>query len=117
MNAQDLKLTPPAELNPAQRKVWDAYYEPTNTAFRNANLQGKDLVRWKYGVTLHDYLATIDSVDSSVGKLLDYLKQTRPRQEPRRLHGPGVLSGEHGWFDKRWIFESLRTLMVRWPRS
>ena len=29
----------------------------------------------------------------------------------------GFYLGEHGWFDKRWIFEeSLRTpLLVRWP--
>ena len=36
MNANDLKLTPPPQLTPEQRKAWDAYYEPRNEAFRKA---------------------------------------------------------------------------------
>ena len=102
-----------------QRKAWDAYYAPRNDAFRNANLQGDDLVRWKYNRYMHDYLGCILSVDESVGRLLDYLDDERPGPEHDRglLLRPGFFLGEHGWFDKRWIFEeSARTpLLVRWP--
>lgn len=48
MTARDLKLTPPADLSPDQRRAWDSYYEPRNAAFRRDNPQGRDLVRWKY---------------------------------------------------------------------
>src|SRR5687768_17714314 len=75
MHERDLKLTPPNQLTAEQRKEWDAYYEPRNAKFRAANLQGKDLVRWKYQRYMHDHLATLRSVDESVGRILDYLDQ------------------------------------------
>jgi arylsulfatase A-like enzyme len=119
MTEQDLKLTAPRYLTPEQRQAWDAYYEPRNEAFRKANLQGKELVRWKYQRYMHDYLATIASVDESVGRLLDYLKESGLDKTTIVVYSSdqGFYLGEHGWFDKRWIFEeSLRTpLLVRWP--
>ncbi len=111
MNDRDLKLVPPAAMTPEQRKPWDAYYEPRNEAFRTANLQGKDLVRWKYQRYLHDYFACIASIDESVGKLLDYLHEAGLDQNTIVVYSSdqGFFLGEHGWFDKRWIFEqSLR---------
>jgi arylsulfatase A-like enzyme len=119
MDDRDLKFTAPAALTPEQRKTWDAYYEPRNAAFREANPKGKDLVRWKYQRYLHDYLACIASVDESAGRVLDYLKETGLDRDTIVVYSSdqGFYLGEHGWFDKRWIFEeSLRTpLLIRWP--
>lgn len=119
MNDNDLKLTPPGDLNAEQRKAWDGYYEPRNAEFRRANPQGTDLVRWKYQRYMHDYLACIDSIDESVGRLLAYLKDSGLDKNTIVVYSSdqGFYLGEHGWFDKRWIFEeSLRTpLLVRWP--
>jgi arylsulfatase A-like enzyme len=119
MTDRDLKFVAPPRLTPAQRAAWDAYYEPRNAAFRQANLQGRDLVRWRYNRYLHDYLAVIKSVDESVGRLLDYLDREGLSQNTIVGYSSdqGFYLGEHGWFDKRWIFEqSLRTpLLVRWP--
>ncbi len=63
----------PKNLTAEQKKLWDAAYEPKNEAFRKANLQGKDLVRWKYQRYIKDYLRCVASVDDNVGRLLDYL--------------------------------------------
>ena len=119
MTPNDLKLVPPGAMNPEQLKAWNAYYEPRNEDFRKQNLKGKDLVRWKYQRYLHDYLACIASVDESVGKLLDYLHETGLEQNTIVVYSSdqGFFLGEHGWFDKRWIFEeSLRApLLIRWP--
>jgi arylsulfatase A-like enzyme len=119
MTAKDLKLTPPPQLTPEQRKEWDAYYEPRNTEFKKLDPKGQDLVRWKYQRYMHDYMATISSVDESVGRLLDYLKEAGLEENTLVIYSSdqGFFLGEHGWFDKRWIFEqSLRTpLIVRWP--
>jgi arylsulfatase A-like enzyme len=119
MNSRDTKLDAPNQLNDEQRKVWDAYYEPRNAKFRAANLQGKDLVRWKYQRYMHDYLATIRAVDESVGRVLDYLDQEGLADNTIVVYASdqGFYLGEHGWFDKRWIFEeSVRTpFLVRWP--
>ncbi|MBC7365845.1 MAG: sulfatase [Undibacterium sp.] len=119
MNNRDTKLVAPAQLNPEQRKLWDAYYEPRNAKFRAANLTGKDLVRWKYQRYMHDYLATVRSVDESVGRILDYLEKEGLAENTIVVYASdqGFFLGEHGWFDKRWIFEeSIRTpFLVRWP--
>jgi len=76
MNKRDLKLVPPNNLTPEQKKLWDAAYNPKNEAFEKANLQGKDLVRWKYQRYIKDYLRCIASVDENVGRLLEYLDQS-----------------------------------------
>lgn len=119
MNDRDTKLVAPPRLTPEQKKVWDEYYEPRNAKFRAANLTGKDLVRWKYQRYMHDYLATIRSVDESVGKVLDYLDKEGLADNTIVVYASdqGFYLGEHGWFDKRWIFEeSVRTpCVVRWP--
>lgn len=119
MHERDTKLIPPPRLNPEQRKVWDAYYEPRNAKFRAANLTGKELVRWKYQRYMHDYLATVRAVDESVGRMLDYLEKEGLAENTIVVYASdqGFYLGEHGWFDKRWIFEeSVRTpFLVRWP--
>lgn len=119
MNAKDCKLTPPPQLTPAQLAEWNAYYEPRNAKFREANLQGADLVRWKYQRYLHDYLGCIRGVDDSVGRVLKYLDDEGLADNTIVIYSSdqGFYLGEHGWFDKRWIFEeSVRApLLVRWP--
>jgi arylsulfatase A-like enzyme len=76
-------------------------------------------VRWKYNRYLHDYLGCVKAVDEGVGKLLDFLDAEGLTENTIVVYASdqGFYLGEHGWFDKRWIFEeSLRTpLLVRWP--
>lgn len=116
---RDAKLEAPPYLNAEQRKVWDAYYEPRNAKFRAANLTGKDLVRWRYQRYMHDYLATVKAVDESVGRLLKYLDDEGLAANTLVVFSSdqGFYLGEHGWFDKRWIYEESVTtpLIVRWP--
>jgi arylsulfatase A-like enzyme len=118
-NAVDAKFKPPGGLNEEQLKQWNAYYGPRNEAFRKANLTGKDLVRWRYQRYMHDYLACVKAVDESVGRLLKVLDDEGIADNTVVVFSSdqGFYLGEHGWFDKRWIFEeSLRTpLLVRWP--
>ncbi len=119
MTDRDVKLVAPGNLTPEQRQQWDAYYEPRNEKLRQAKLTGKDLVRWRYQRYMHDYLGCIKAVDESVGRLLKYLDDEGLAENTLVVYASdqGFYLGEHGWFDKRWIFEeSLRTpLLVRWP--
>jgi arylsulfatase A-like enzyme len=119
MNDNDLKLTAPRNLTPEQREKWDAAYNPKNEAFRKAGLEGQDLVRWKYQRYIKDYLRCIASVDENIGRLLAYLDESGLAENTVVIYSSdqGFYLGEHGWFDKRWIYEeSLRTpLLVRWP--
>jgi arylsulfatase A-like enzyme len=119
MTPLDLKLPEPKGLTPEQRKAWDAYYEPRNAAFRAAKPEGRNLVRWKYNRYMHDYLGCVKAVDEGVGRLLKYLDDEGLAENTIVVYASdqGFYLGEHGWFDKRWIFEeSLRTpMLVRWP--
>lgn len=119
MTARDLKLVAPKSLTSEQRMAWDAYYEPRNAIFTAQNLSGKALTKWKYQRYLHDYLACVKSVDESVASVLDALDRENLSNDTIVIYASdqGFFLGEHGWFDKRWIFEeSLRTpFVVRWP--
>ncbi len=121
MTEQDLKLVFPKNLTPEQLKLWEDAYGAENEAFRKANLQGQDLVRWKYQRYIKDYLRCIDSVDESVGRVLDYLDKEGLAENTIVVYSAdqGFYLGEHGWFDKRWFYEqSVKTpLLVRWPKT
>ncbi len=94
--------------------------EAERAAYLHAhNLTGKDLVRWKYQTYLRDYLACIAGVDHNVGRLLDYLKESGLAENTIVMYSSdqGFYLGEHGWFDKRFIYEeSARTpFIASWP--
>lgn len=114
-----LKLEPPRTLNEEQLEAWNAVYGPRNEAFREADLQGRELVRWKYQRYLKDYLRTAASVDDAVGRLLAYLEESGLAENTVVIYNSdqGFFLGDHGWYDKRWMYEeSLRVpLIVRWP--
>ena len=119
LTADDLKLVPPGNLTPEQLDVWMKAYGPKNRAFINAGLEGDELIRWKYQRYLKDYLRCIASVDDNVGRVLDYLDETGLADNTIVVYSSdqGFYLGDHGWFDKRWMYEeSLRMpLLVRWP--
>jgi len=102
-------------LTPEQRDAWDKAYGPKNEAFLAANLSGEDLVRWKYQRYLKDYLRCIRSVDDNIGRLLDYLREAGLDKNTIVFYSSdqSFYLGEHGWFDKRFMYEeSLRTPLV-----
>ena len=119
MTPRDLKLVPPGNLTEEQQTLWDAAYGPENEELERLGLSGVDLVRWKYQRYIKDYLRCVDSVDESVGRVLDYLDEAGLADDTIVVYSSdqGFYLGEHGWFDKRWMYaESLRTpLLVRWP--
>ena len=108
-----------ARLTPQQLNKWDSVYGPVNEQLRIHNPRGEDLTRWKYQRYMQDYLASIQSVDDNIGRLLDYLDQSGLSDSTIVVYtsDQGFYLGEHGWFDKRFMYEeSFRTpLLVRWP--
>ena len=108
-------------LNPAQRAEWDKYYKPISEKFKAdyPKMSRKDLMKWRYQRYMQDYLGSIAAVDEGVGKVLDYLKESGLAENTIVVYtsDQGFYLGEHGWFDKRFVYEeSFRTpLLVRWP--
>ncbi|MCC7495053.1 MAG: sulfatase [Fimbriimonadaceae bacterium] len=97
LNATDLKQEPPA------------------------GLSGRELAIWKYQRYLKDYLRCVASIDDNVGRLLDYLDAAGLREDTLVIYtsDQGFFLGDHGWYDKRFMYEeSLRMPFVaRYPRE
>jgi len=114
-----MKNTGLNRLDQVQMAEWDSVYNPIIRKFYASNLSGDELVRFKYQRYLQDYLACIAAVDKSVGEVLDYLKETGLDKNTVVIYASdqGFYLGEHGWFDKRFMFEeSYRTpLLISWP--
>jgi len=102
-------------MNPAQRAKFDAYYKPIEADLKAKNLSGKALVEWKYQRYMKDYLSTAASLDRNIGRTLDYLEKHNLKENTIVIYmsDQGFYMGEHGWFDKRFMYEeSFRTPMV-----
>jgi arylsulfatase A-like enzyme len=121
---EDLKVLPDYEkgflykrFTPEQRKVFKAYYDRIGNEAKD--LTGKALIEWKFQRYLKDYYATANGLDRNIGKLLDYLDKSGLAKNTIVMYASdqGFYLGEHGWFDKRFIYEeSMRTpLLVRYP--
>jgi N-acetylglucosamine-6-sulfatase len=106
-----------------QKAQWDAHFGPLNKQFiadfKAGKIDHKQLVKWKYQRYIKNYLATVKAVDDSVGRVLDYLKDNGLDDNTVVIYSSdqGFFLGEHGWFDKRWIFEeSLKMpFVIKWP--
>ncbi|NDW09636.1 sulfatase [Dysgonomonas sp. 520] len=103
-----------------QKKIFQNYYEDKITReFDDKNLSGKELTEWKFQRYLKDYYAVANSMDRNIGRVLDYLDENNLADNTVIIYtsDQGFYMGEHGWFDKRFIYEeSLKTpFVIRYP--
>ncbi|MFO1002833.1 MAG: sulfatase [Planctomycetaceae bacterium] len=118
LTRRDLKLEPPADLKgPALAQWYNA--KPMELTIDGKTLSGKDLVHWKYQRYMQDYLACVQGVDDSVGKVLDYLDQHGLAENTIVMYSAdnGWYLGDLGLYDKRFMYEpGLKTpLIARGP--
>lgn len=111
---------PYGRANEAQRALYEPTLDSINNFFKNnwQNMSDEEKMRWKYQRYMQDYLACISSVDDNVGRVLDYLDESGLAENTIVIYtsDQGFYLGEHGWFDKRFIYdESFKTpLLMRW---
>ncbi len=124
LTRRDLKLVPPEELAGADRTAWLGARPDmvtTTIAGKTVTLTGEALTRWKYQRYMQDYLATIQSVDEGVGRVLRSLDRAGLTKNTIVIYtsDQGFFLGDHGLFDKRFMYEeSLRMpFLVRWPAA
>lgn len=102
-----------------QFQAYVNYYQPIYQEFKESDLGGEALARWKYHRYMVDYLNTAESMDRNIGRVLDYLQENELEENTLvvYLSDQGFYMGEHGWFDKRFMYEeSFRTpLMAKLP--
>jgi arylsulfatase A-like enzyme len=84
-------------------------------------MSDKEKMSWQYQRYIQDYLACISSIDDNVGRVLDYLDESGLAENTIVIYtsDQGFYLGEHGWFDKRFIYnESFKIpLLIRWPNQ
>ena len=110
-------------VNDEQKPKYEVVIDKINEDFRTnwPKMNDKEKMRWKYQRYMQDYLATISSIDDNVGRVLDYLEDTGLDENTLVVYtsDQGFYLGEHGWFDKRFIYnESFKTpLLIKWPNK
>lgn len=81
----------------------------------------EDLKHFKYQRYMRKYLQTVHSIDENVGRMLDYLDQHGLAENTIVIYSSdqGFYLGEHGWFDKRLIYEQSFQMpfLIRYPRE
>lgn len=122
LNRRDLKLIPPDSLNGKKLNKWLDYGNlPGEIVQTNDSLTGNDLKEWKFQRYIKDYLATVKSVDDNIGRVLNYLKENGLDDNTIVVYASdqGFYLGEHGWFDKRFMYEeSLRMpFLIKYPNN
>ena len=109
--------------NEEQKKKYDVTLDKISADFKEnwPTMNDTQKMKWKFQRYMQDYLATISSVDDNVGRVLDYLEETGLDDNTIVVYtsDQGFYLGEHGWFDKRFIYdESFKTpLMIKWPNK
>lgn len=106
-------------LGPEQRAKLKEYYAGVSRDFHSRKLSGRALTEWKFQRYMKDYLSTANALDRNIGKVLEYLKENGLEENTVVIYASdqGFYLGEHGWFDKRFIYEeSLKTpFVIRYP--
>ena len=109
--------------NEDQKQKYDVTLDKISKDFKEnwPTMNDKEKMQWKFQRYMQDYLATISSVDDNVGRVLNYLEDNGLDKNTIVVYtsDQGFYLGEHGWFDKRFIYdESFKTpLMIKWPNK
>lgn len=104
-----------SRLDSVERKIYDGFYDSLAVDFNSRRLTGKELAEFKYQRYMRDYAKVVKSLDDNVGRVLDYLHESGLDENTLVVYtsDQGFYMGEHGWFDKRFMYEeSMRTPLV-----
>ena len=108
-------------MDPDQRQAWHHFYDSIAADFYGRNLKGRELAEWKFQRYVRDYMKVVKSLDDNVGRVLDYLEKSGLIDNTLVVYtsDQGFYIGEHGWFDKRFMYEeSFHTpLVMRLPEG
>ncbi|KAH8898984.1 alkaline phosphatase-like protein [Thozetella sp. PMI_491] len=78
-----------------------------------------ELAEFKFQRYMQRYLRTIQAIDDSVGRMLDYLDANGLAENTILIYSSdqGFFLGEHGWFDKRFMYEESFQMpfLIRYP--
>ncbi len=110
-------------MNPSQLDVFNAAYRSENEALTAGlgagSIDDRALTRWKYQRYVKNYLRCVRALDENIGRMLDFLDESGLAENTIVIYSSdqGFYLGEHGWYDKRWMFEESLSMpfVIRWP--
>ena len=121
LNRRDMKQIPPPGLSRRDSLRWLAYGDKGQYWSPNDTLTGDALKYWKFQTYIKDYLRTVAGIDRAVGSVLDYLEENGLSENTLVVYtsDQGFYLGEHGWFDKRWMYEESFKMpfLIKNPRT
>ena len=83
------------------------------------DLTNRQRKQWNYQKFMAHFMGTLKSLDENVGRLLDYLDKSGLAENTivAVTSDHGFFMGEHGWFDKRFMYEPAIRVpwMSRYP--
>ena len=110
-----------SRMNTKERAAYDYFYDSLAVDFNRRHLTGRALAEYKFQRYMRDYAKVVKTLDDNVGRLLDHLKAQGLLDNTLVVYtsDQGFYMGEHGWFDKRFMYEeSLSTpLLMHLPKG
>jgi arylsulfatase A-like enzyme len=115
----DRDMTMAGDLKISAQQAAEPGYAARNADLARRKPEGRDLVSWKYQQYVKDYLRCVKAVDDSVGRIVEALQREGLAENTVVIYSSdqGFYMGEHGWFDKRWIYEESvhMPFIIQWP--
>jgi arylsulfatase A-like enzyme len=104
---------------PEEKAAYKKYYDKAKEEYEKVKHDSIALVKWKFQRYMRDYLSTAKGMDRNIGRILDELDAMGLAKNTIVIYtsDQGFYMGEHGWFDKRFMYEeSFRTpFVIRYP--
>ena len=117
---KDMKLKAPDSLKGKELVKWNFYGTKNEEVVTPQGMSFEEGRKWRYQTYIKDYLACVKSVDDNIGRVLKYLDDNNLTENTIVVltSDQGFYLGEHGFFDKRFIYEeSIRMpLIIRYPK-
>jgi len=115
----DLYLSMIGRMDSMDRMEYEQFYDSISFDFYSRIPTGHERTEFKYQRFMRDYAKVLKSLDDNVGRVLDELRREGLLENTLVVYtsDQGFYMGEHGWFDKRFMYEeSLNTpLVMRLP--
>jgi len=122
MNRKDVKIEPPKGLTDEELIAWNKYGNEDGEFWTpDEKMTNEERKNWKFQRYIKDYLRVVKAVDDAIGEMLSYLDENNLSENTIVIYtsDQGFYLGEHGWFDKRFMYEESMhmPLLVRYPQK
>jgi arylsulfatase A-like enzyme len=106
-------------LSPEEKEAYKRYYDKATAEYEKIKNDSVAVKKWKYQRYMRDYMSTAKGMDRNIGRVLDELDKMGLKENTIVIYtsDQGFYLGEHGWFDKRFMYEeSFSTpFVIRYP--